>query len=175
MKIGLIHIYTGDGKGKTTAALGLLLRAAGRGMRAVLAQFLKGRDTGELHSLAHIPGITVIRGERDLGFFSSASPESKEEMTRQNNAILIEAHRLAREGLCDLLVLDELCAAYRLGCLDTALADKLVLAKPPELELVITGRNPPERFIEAADYITECIKRKHPYERGIAAREGLEF
>jgi cob(I)alamin adenosyltransferase len=172
---GLIHLYTGDGKGKTTAALGLLLRAVGHGMRVVLVQLLKGRDTGELHALQHLPGVTVLRHTREFGFFKSAGERDKAEIIRQNNANVSEASRLVHEGLCDLLILDEICAAYQNEALDTALADKLIFEKPACLELVLTGRNAPPRFAEAADYLTEFVKRKHPYDGGIMAREGIEF
>jgi len=175
MRQGLLHVYTGDGKGKTTAALGLLLRASGRGMRTVLVQFLKGRDTGEIHALESLPGVTVLRCTREFGFYASASEANRATMKRQNNANLWEASRLAHEGLCDLLVLDEIFAAYTKGALDTALADKLVFHKPFGLELVLTGRNAPPHFQDAADYVTEFVKRKHPYDSGIAAREGIEF
>ncbi len=172
---GLIHLYTGDGKGKTTAALGLLLRAYGHGMRVVLVQFLKGRDTGELHALQKLPGVTVLRHTRAIGFYKTASERDKAEMSRQNNENLSEAVRLTDEGLCDLLVLDEICAAYQTRSLDTALADKLIFSKPPGLELVLTGRAAPPAFIDAADYVTVFEKRKHPYDRGVTAREGIEF
>ena len=175
MKQGLIHLYTGEGKGKTTVALGLLLRAYGRGMRVVLVQFLKGRDTGELHVLDSLPGVTVFRYSHEFGFYESANEQGKAEMIKHNNANLTEACRLANEELCDLLVLDEICAAYNNGAIDTALADKLILNKPCGLELVLTGRNAPQHFIDAADYVTELRKRKHPYDNGIAAREGIEF
>ena len=88
---------------------------------------------------------------------------------------MLEAYRLANEEICDLLVLDEICAAYNNGALDTALADKLILNKPYGLELVLTGRNAPPHFMDAADYVTEFIKHKHPYDAGVAAREGIEF
>ena len=171
----MLHLYTGDGKGKTTAALGLLLRAYGRGMRVVLAQFLKGRDTGELHALEKLQGVAVLRHTRDFGFYASASEQDRAEMKRQNDANLAEAVRLTDKGLCDLLVLDEICAAYNNGAVDAALADKLIYNRPHGLELVLTGRNAPPRFAEAADYVTEFINRKHPYDSGAAAREGIEF
>jgi cob(I)alamin adenosyltransferase len=174
MTRGLIHLYTGEGKGKTTAALGLLLRARGRGLRVALAQFLKGGETGELKALDAL-GVTVLRNSRDYGFWKNASQAEKAEMKRENDANLAEAGRLARAGLCDLLVLDEICAAYRLGALDTALAERLVLVKPEGLELVLTGRDAPPLFWEAADYVTEFTKRKHPYDQGVGAREGIEY
>jgi cob(I)alamin adenosyltransferase len=174
MRQGLIHLYTGEGKGKTTAALGLLLRAHGRGLRVVLVQFLKGRDTGELHALNKLPGITVLRHTNDFGFYRSASEQNKTEINRQNNENLADAYRLAHEG-ANLIVLDEICAAYNNGALDRAMADRLIMEKPFSLELVLTGRNAPQQFGETADYVTEFVKRKHPYDSGIAAREGVEF
>lgn len=172
---GLTHLYTGEGKGKTTASLGLLLRACGRGQRVVFVQFLKGRDSGELYALSHLPGVTVLRYTQDFGFFKSANEAERAEMERQNNDNLSEAYRLAAGGSCDMLILDEICAAYNNGSINTELADKLIVNKPDNLELVLTGRNAPAHFTEAADYVTEFIKRKHPYDKGIAAREGVEF
>ena len=169
MRSGLTHLYTGNGKGKTTAALGLLLRAHGHGRRIVLVQLLKGRDTGELHAIENLRGITVLRNA------SSANKQNMEEIRNQNNANLTEAYKLANAGLCDLLVLDEICVAYNNKALDTELTDKLILSKPSALELVLTGRNPPPHFLEAADYVTEFVKRKHLYENTVAAREGVEF
>jgi len=175
MRKGLIHVYTGDGKGKTTAALGLILRASGYGMRTILVQFLKGRDTGEILALENLSSVTVLRYTKDFGFYKYTSEQDRAEMVRQNNENLAEAYRLVTKGVCDLLVLDEICAAYNNGALDTALADNLILNKPFGLELVLTGRNAPPHFMEAADYITEFINRKHPYDSGISAREGIEF
>jgi cob(I)alamin adenosyltransferase len=175
VKQGLIHLYTGDGKGKTTAALGLLLRAHGRGMRVVLAQFLKGGATGELGPLEKLGGVTILRSSRDFGFWNNADEQKKSEITRESNAILKEAHRLAAAGLCDLLVLDEICAAYNLGAVEPRLAESLIIEKPPALELVLTGRSPPPLFLGAADYITEFTKRKHPFDAGIPARKGIEY
>ena len=172
---GLMHVYTGDGKGKTTAALGLLIRAYGHGMHTILVQFLKGSDTGEIQALAHLQETAVLRHTRDFGFFNSADKQEKEEMTRQNNENLIKAFRLASDRVCSFLILDEICAAYHHGAIDTILADKLILDKPCGLELVLTGRNAPQHFIDAADYVTEFVKHKHPYDKGIAARKGVEF
>jgi cob(I)alamin adenosyltransferase len=174
MARGLIHLYTGDGKGKTTAALGLILRARGRGMRTVLVQLLKGSDTGELAPLRQL-GVTILRNDRDFGFYHTATEVDKSEMYRQNTANLAEAVRLAEACLCDLLVLDEICAAYSLGAVDVSLADKLIQHKPQGLELVLTGRDAPEHFTEVADYVTDFVSRRHPYDRGIAAREGIEY
>lgn len=172
---GLIHLYTGDGKGKTTAALGLLLRAYGQGMRVALVQFQKSRDTGELHALRDLPRVTVLRQTEGMGFYKFASDSDKAEMRRQNNANMAEAYRLIHSGGCDLLVLDEICAAYNAGALDKEFADKTISGKPPEVELILTGRDAPAHFAEAADYVTEFFKRKHPYDNGVTARKGIEF
>jgi len=160
MTQGLIHLYTGDGKGKTTAALGLLLRAHGCGMRTVLVQFLKSRDTGEIKALKSLGDVTILRHTQTFGFFSMESEQNKVEIINQNNKNLLEAQRLVNTGSCDLLVLDEICAAYSLNALDTSLAEKLIKEKPLNLELVLTGRDAPKCFIENADYITELVKQK---------------
>jgi len=175
MKKGLIHLYTGDGKGKTTAALGLLLRAYGCGMKTVFVQFLKGSDSGEIKALEDLGNITVLRQTEDFGFYNSANEQSKMEIRKQNNENLTEAYRLLNAGLCDLLVLDEICAAYANNVVNPELLDKLINEKPSSVEIVLTGRNAPQHFIERADYVTEFIKQKHPFDKGIAARKGIEF
>ena len=171
----MIHLYTGNGKGKTTAALGLLLRAFGHGKRTVLVQFLKGRDTGEIKALEKLGDVTILRSTREFGFFNMETDENKKEIIKQNNMILLEAYLISEAGACDLLVLDEICAAYTNGALDTKLVDRLIKEKPFEMELVMTGREAPQIFLENADYITEFKKQKHPFDKGIAAREGIEY
>ena len=102
MNNGLIHLYTGEGKGKTTAAMGLALRAAGAGKKVLILQFMKGRDTGELHSIAHIPAIRILRSEKDFGFFSSMSQADKEALTKIHNRLLDEAVRQVSAGEAEL-------------------------------------------------------------------------
>jgi cob(I)alamin adenosyltransferase len=119
--------------------------------------------------------IKILRYSRDFGFFFTANEQVKQEMIRENNANLDEAISIANQGLCDLLVLDEVCAAYNNNALDKKNADEFILNKPQGLELVLTGRNAPKHFIEAADYVTEFVNHKHPYENGIAARIGIEY
>jgi cob(I)alamin adenosyltransferase len=167
----MIHVYTGEGKGKTTAALGLAIRAVGRRKKVVIAQFMKGRDTGELRSLALLPGVTVLRNKQNYGFFNSVSAETRLKIIADNNSSLVEA--LATP--CDLLVLDEVFSAYALDALDRKLVDDLVLSRPESPELVLTGRNPPQHIIDAADYVSEIRKIKHPYDLGVIAREGIEY
>jgi cob(I)alamin adenosyltransferase len=167
----MIHIYTGEGKGKSTAAVGLAVRAAGRGKRVVIVQFLKGSGTGELAALGHIPNITLLRNSRNYGFFYSASGDSRAAMYGENTANLEAALAVP----CDMLVLDEVCAAYNLGAVDRAAVDALILNPAQNRELVLTGRDAPEHFLKAADYVSEIRKVKHPYDAGIAAREGIEY
>jgi cob(I)alamin adenosyltransferase len=167
----MIHIYTGEGKGKSTAAVGLAVRAAGRGKRVVMVQFLKGSETGEVAVLSRIPHVTVLRNTRDYGFFPFASGDGRAALCGENTANLAAA--LAMD--CDMLVLDEVCAAYRLGAVDRAAVDALLLNPGESRELVLTGRDAPEHFLEAADYVSEIRKVKHPYDAGVAAREGIEY
>lgn len=172
--MGLIHTYYGDGKGKTTAAMGLSIRAAGAGMQVHIIQFLKGTETSELQSLKRIPGISVARCDRDYGFTFAMSDSEKAEMKQCHNEILREAIKKAKSGEIQLLVLDEVIDAHRLKLIDIELLEALVLDKPEALELVMTGHKPDEFFIDHADYVTEMKKIKHPYEMGICSRIGIE-
>lgn len=171
----MVHIYCGDGKGKTTAALGLALRAAGSGMQVHFLQFLKGSETSELASLSKIGNIRVLRCDRDYGFAFRMTDEQKRQITACHNRMLRAARERLAAGVTDLLVLDEFCAAYSLQLIDRQLADALVLAFPAERELVLTGRDPEQKFLDRADYISEIRSVKHPYENGIAARRGIEY
>ncbi|WMJ89520.1 cob(I)yrinic acid a,c-diamide adenosyltransferase [Anaerocolumna sp. MB42-C2] len=175
MNQGLIHVYCGDGKGKTTAAIGLAIRAAGSGMKVVLLQFLKGRVVSELESLKLIPGITVIRNHKDLGFYNTMSPQDKKDITVYHNENLRKALDMVKRDSCDLLILDEIMAAYKYELVDCPLIDDLILNKKKELELVLTGRDPAPLFLEKADYVSEIKKVKHPYDKNITARKGIEL
>lgn len=173
---GLIHLYYGEGKGKTTAALGLVLRASGCGKQVVIVQFLKDWECGELEPLTQLDGITVLRGKAPGGvFLHQMSEEERLETKAIHDYNLKKALDMQSEGRCDLLILDEVIDAYNLGVLDSAIFEGLLNHKPENLELVITGHNPNARLIEQADYVTEMVKRKHPYDSGIKARRGIEF
>lgn len=170
MDKGLVHLYCGNGKGKTTAAMGLALRALGQGMQVVVVQFLKNGTSGELGPLRTL-GATVYSGKPGAKFTFQMNAEEKAQATQENNARLAEA----LQQPCDLLILDEICAARNSGMVDEALAKQAVLERPPHREVVLTGRNPEAWMVEAADYITEMQPRRHPYEQGIPARKGIEF
>ena len=170
MDKGLVHLYCGNGKGKTTAAMGLALRALGQGMQVVVVQFLKNGTSGELEPLKKL-GATVYSGKPGAKFTFQMNAEEKAQATQENNARLAEA----LQQPCDLLILDEICAARNSGMVDEALAKQAVLERPQHREVVLTGRDPEAWMVEAADYITEMQPRRHPYEQGIPARKGIEF
>ena len=169
----MVHLYTGDGKGKTTAAIGLAMRAAGRGRAVTFAQFMKGSDTGELHSLARIPLIRICRSPREFGFYASMTDEDKAALTEIHNHMLAELLAAARSGDTRLIVLDEITYPVNWGLLDVERLKELMTYR--DVELALTGRDPADFLRESADYITEMRCVRHPYERGVKAREGIEY
>lgn len=173
--IGLIHLYCGEGKGKTTAAVGLSVRCAGHGDKVVFAQFLKDGTSGECRVLAKLPGVIVLAAN-PVGKFSFCMTEEEKQETAEALSRMFDAATgfAVREGV-RLLVLDEVCGAISCGFLEEKTVTDFLKAKPDTLEVVLTGRNPSENLQAHADYITEMTMRRHPYEKGIAAREGIEF
>ena len=173
MRRGLVQIFTGDGKGKTTAAIGAVIRALGHGLRVYVAFFMKGDyPYGERSILSQLPNVTIASfGSR--GFIDPANikPEEKEQAKRA----LAAAREAMLSGSYDLVVLDEvnLAAAWNLVELDDVL--KLIEDKPPGIELILTGRRADSKLVKAADLVTEMLKIKHPYDEGVAAREGVEY
>lgn len=173
---GYTHIYFGDGKGKTTAALGLALRAAGHGKKVVIVQFLKSWDCGELHSLDAVENIKVIREmPGKTSFVRDMSEEEKQQTKNAHDGSLRQALDEVDAGRCNLLILDEAIDAYGLGSLDESILFELIENKPFALELVLTGHGKNVRMIESADYVMEVTKVKHPYDKGILARKGIEW
>lgn len=171
--MALVHIYCGDGKGKTSAAVGMAVRAAGRGLKVVMVRFLKSDDSGEVAVLGHIPGITVIPCERTFGFVSAMDRETREQAARWNLEQFFRAVELAERA--DLLILDEIMAAMTYGMVPEDRVLEFLEARPGGLEVVLTGRSPSERILGAADYVSEIQKVRHPYDRGILARKGIEY
>ncbi len=167
----MIHVYYGNGKGKTTAAMGLAIRAAGHGRSVIVVQFLKSSPTGEEQSLSKFPNIRLLRGKS--GGFAMTDRE-KAETADIHNLNLKCACESAFRGECDLLVLDEGMDALRKGLLDEEALRKLIFSCPGT-EIVITGHQPVDWLIDAADYVTEMKKLKHPFDRGIGARQGIEY
>lgn len=173
-KRGLIHLYCGDGKGKTTAAMGLALRAVGHGFHVGVVQFLKDGDSGELTPLASLPGVRVLSGKGIKGFSFRMTEGEKEMVKQYHEKHLGEAIGWCREGWCDLLILDEVVDAVNSGLLSKEILLDFLQEKPPALEVALTGRNPEKELVDLADYYSEVRKIKHPYDRGITAREGIE-
>lgn len=169
--MGLLHIYCGDGKGKTTASIGLAVRAAGAGMKVCFAQFMKGGYTSELAALKLIPDITVIRCDRDYDFVKNMSESDKIQITDCHNSLLKKAF----SGSFDMIILDEFNSAYAYGLLDKKTAEQLILNGKNNPEIILTGRDPAELFLNSADYVSEINCVKHPYENGVPARKGIEF
>jgi cob(I)alamin adenosyltransferase len=169
----MMHVYYGNGKGKTTAALGLAVRAAGCGKKVVIVQFLKNSPSGEETSIGLLPNITLLRGKAGESFVMSES--EKDETTLIHNANLSSASSLAFNSGCDMLILDEGMDALRKGLVDEDLMRRLVFERPENVELVITGHQPVQWLLDEADYVTEMVKKKHPFDRGITAREGIEY
>lgn len=171
---GRVHVYTGDGKGKTTAALGLALRAAGAGMRVLFTQFAKGRHTSELAALERLAdSITVKRFGRE-GFIAG---EPTEEDRALAQAGLDEAKREASSGAYGVVVLDEAAFAVKLGLFtleELLQAIDAIRSAGPYAEIVVTGRGAPEGLVERADLVTEMKAVKHYYDQGVGARAGIE-
>lgn len=172
---GCIHIYCGDGKGKTSAAIGLALRAAGRGRKILIVRFLKTDDSGEVPVLGRIPGIRVMPCERTFGFASRMSPEQKKEAADYYSSRFAWACREAEEGDYDMLLLDEILAACRYGLVREAEVVHFLQNRPEKLETVLTGRDPSAALVDLADYVSEIRMQKHPFTRGVGAREGIEY
>ena len=174
MEKGLIHIYCGDGKGKTTASLGLAVRAAGRGFKVLILQFLKSQDTGEIPTLEKIPEITVLRSNKVFGFTFQMTDQEKEECRAVHDELLEQGIRMAQSGQTDLLILDEIISTCNYNLVNGDNLINFLKNKPATMEVVLTGRNPSEELLEIADYVSEIKKVKHPYDRGIKARIGIE-
>jgi len=172
---GLIHIYCGEGKGKTTAAMGLAIRAIGNGKRVFIIQFIKGGPTGELKVLLQQPNVTILRSKEGTPFIFHMTEEQKREITVYQNRQLEQAIHHAANGHCDLLILDEIMAVYNNNLINKEKLKQFIANKPEKLELVLTGRDPDEYMIQAADYVTEMKKIKHPFDRWIPARLGVEW
>ena len=170
---GMIHLYCGDGKGKTTAAAGLALRALGCGRKVLFAQFLKNGDSAELAPLRLVGAQTMICPVSH-GFIWTMTEEEKERAAADYTALLREAFRTAEEGF-DLLVLDEAVGAAGCGMIPEEELLRLLEARPEALEVVLTGRGPSEALLSAADYVTEMKKLRHPFDRGVGARKGIEY
>ncbi len=170
---GLVQIFTGDGKGKTTAALGNVVRAVGHGLKVYIVFFMKGNyPYGERNVLSKLPNVTIA-SFGDEKFVDPA--RIKEEQIAQAGLALQNARQAMLSNSYDIIVLDEVnvAAAFRLIPVEEVLC--LIQDKPQNVELILTGRKADPRLVAAADLVTEMVKIKHPFDRGINARRGFEY
>jgi cob(I)alamin adenosyltransferase len=171
---GLVQVFTGSGKGKTTAALGTVLRAAGHGLKIFVVFFIKGKyPHGEFNTLSRLPNVKVA--SFGLRQFIYKNQETNPEEKAQAKAALEAAREAINSGEYDLVVLDEINVALYFKLIELEDILQLIKGKPSHVELILTGRNADARLIETADLVTEMVKIKHPYDNGVKARKGIEF
>lgn len=170
---GKIHLYYGDGKGKTTAAVGQVVRAAGAGLRVLVFQFLKDNGSSERKILEELPRVTCLPGREPVKFVSRMNGPERAEMRHYNNKALDEIVKFCAPF--DVLLLDEALCAVQLGVLSEEKLLSFLKHKPRGLEVLLTGHEASEAMLEAADYATMLTKIKHPYDKGVTAREGIEY
>ena len=170
----MIHIYCGDGKGKTTASLGLAVRCSGHGNKVLFVQFLKAWRTGELNTLELLPNIEVLCAKETAKFTFQMTAEEKAQVLKDHMTLFeIVKNKCVAEKI-DLLILDEVVGACDRGVFNKEALLEFLRNKPENLEVVMTGRNPFPELVELADYVSEICKRKHPKDKGIMARVGIE-
>ena len=170
---GYIQVYTGNGKGKTTAALGLAFRAMGYGLKTYIGQFLKGRKYSELDAVKMVSNYVAIEQYGKDSFTYTVSPPDNEDVEMAKSG-LVKARAAMLSGKYDIIILDEINTAhfFHLITIDEML--KFIAVKPDGVELVFTGRYAPQELIDAADLVTEMVEVKHYYKKGITSRKGIE-
>lgn len=171
--LGLVQVYTGDGKGKTTAALGLALRAAGHGLRTYVGQFMKGQEYGELEAIKRLSPLITIEQFGQQGFVHVEQATAQDEALAHSG--LERVRQALHSGEYDIVIMDEINVALFFGLLTVDEVLAVVGGRPPDVELVLTGRRVPEGIIAHADLVTEMREVKHPFQRGIKARRGIEY
>ncbi len=170
----MVIIYTGEGKGKTTAALGLALRAAGYGKKVLIVQFGKAKFSGELKSLKLLKTVKIIQGGKGFVKILGDKISFKEhKKTAHDTYDYIYKEAISKKW--DLIIADEIIGAVSGKLLNLTQVLKLIKDKPQDLDLVLTGRNAPVTLIKRADLVTEMVSKKHPFEKGISAKEGIDF
>ncbi len=168
---GYVQVYMGDGKGKTTSALGMALRMSGHGGKTIIVQFMKGWPYSEATALANLPGVELVQtGTADFVYPDRVGAVDYEEAERGLSA----AREAVLSGRYDLVILDELNVALSFGLLELGDVLDLIDNRPPHVELVLTGRNPPQEIIDRADLVTEMVEVRHHYRKGVLARKGID-
>ncbi len=169
----MIHLYYGQGKGKTTAACGLVLRASGSGMKVLFSQFFKNGSSSEIKGMSRLENVDVMIPSLNYGRFKTMSDEQKREISDDYHEFLKSVKEKA--GEYELIVLDEIVSAYKYGVVGHDTLMEFLKEQGHEREIVLTGRDPAPELLEIADYATEMRKEKHPFDKGIKARKGIEF
>lgn len=176
MEKGLVEVYYGTGKGKTTAAVGLGIRALGNNYKVIMVQFLKNNDTSECKMLKNLePQFKVFNFEKKRGFTWELTEEEKAEITSETQNALKFASKVMDTGECDVLILDEILNTVGLGLIGEEALCEVIDNKPEEVELVLTGRTLTDEIAKRADYISNIEAIKHPMDKGIPARVGIEY
>jgi len=172
LKKSLIHIYTGNGKGKTTAAIGLGVRATGNGLKVHMVQFMKGRRYSEIDALEFIPNFTVFQSGRDE-FVSKENPDQIDIDLARNG--FEHAKKIINAGKYDLVILDEINVAIDFNLIPLKNVIKLLEGKPEKIEVILTGRYADPELVRQADLVSEILEIKHPYNDGVQSRKGIDW
>lgn len=173
LSIGIVQVYTGNGKGKTTAALGLALRAVGHGLKVIMIQFLKGRKyTGEKIISKNIKNFEIKQFGREE--FVDPDNPTEEDIALARTALAF-AEKIIMEGRHDLVILDEINVAIKFGLISLDAVLNIIKNKPRNVEIVLTGRHAHRKIVECADLVTEMLDIKHPFDKGLLARKGIDY
>lgn len=172
--LGLVHIYCGEGKGKTTCSVGLTVRASGYGLKVLFMQFLKSGDSSELKVLRTLDGVEVVNTKPIKKFSFQMTEEEKQEVRDLNAQQFADVVKKLHDEHYDMLVVDECLGSIEAGLLDEEIIVNFLENRPEKLEVVLTGRYPSEKLVELANYVSRIDKVKHPFDEGIPARAGIE-
>ena len=175
VKNKVVHIYCGDGKGKTTAAVGLSVRMAGSGKSILFVQFFKSDKSSEINILKSINNIKTLHLEKNYGRYKNMSEEVKQQAKTEYKNLLKKAMEITVNENFDMLVLDEVISAYNYEFIDRESLKNFLNEYKEKIEIVMTGRNPVGELVELSDYVSKIEKVKHPFDKGIKARKGIEF
>lgn len=174
MENGLVHIYCGNGKGKTTASVGLAVRAKGAGLSVLFIQFIKGQNSSELLPLKNI-GIEIARTPKEIGFIPFMDENEKQDCFEEQQKLINMAQESSKSGEYDLIILDEILGAIETEMVELNQVVDLISYRLKTVEIVLTGRNAPKELVEIADYVSKIKEVKHPYNNNQKARKGIEF
>ncbi|MFI3325628.1 MAG: cob(I)yrinic acid a,c-diamide adenosyltransferase [Clostridia bacterium] len=171
--MGLIHIYCGDGKGKTTASVGLAVRAVGSGKKVLFSQFFKNGESSEVKAIKTFENLTYCKSDKAFPRFANMTDEDKLYAYEYYDKLVNDIIEKAKNY--DMIVFDEIISCYNLGFLNRETVVNFCKNNDYDIEIVLTGRNPAPELVEIADYVSQIEKIKHPYDQGITARKGIEY